>query len=146
MRSLSLFFALMLFLGLSLPASARGPQPQVVGAWVRLPVIAGRPGAAYMRITAPHGDRLIAVSSPIARSAMIHESSMEGGVMRMDEVAGIALPAGQSVALAPGGAHIMLFDLKPVKPGQKILLILQFEKSGSQRVEALAQAATAPAP
>ena len=141
-----LFLALMLFLGLSLPAAARPAHPSVTEAWVRLPVIVGRPGAAYMRIKAAEADRLVAVSSPMAQSAMIHESSMDGGIMRMDEVAGIALPKGQSVVLAPGGAHVMLFGLKPVKAGARIPLVLEFEKAGKLVVQAKAQAATAPAP
>lgn len=146
MPRLRVFFALLLFWGLGQPATAAGARPLVSGAWVKLPVIAGRPGAAYMQIIAPKADRLVAVSSPQAQSAMIHESSMEGGIMRMDEVAGLALPAGRAVRLAPGGAHIMLFGLKPVQPGARISLRLEFEKAGVVQVEAKAQAATAPAP
>ena len=147
MRGFSRFLTMLLFLGFTLPLAAAEARPKVSGAWVRLPVIAGRPGAAYFRLESGVADQLLEVSSPQAQSAMLHNSSMEGGVMRMDELPGMAVPAGQPVLLAPGGAHVMLFGLAPsVKPGSTVTLLLHFAKAGQVAVQAKAQAATAPPP
>jgi periplasmic copper chaperone A len=57
------------------------------------------------------GDRLTGASTPAAQAAQLHTVSMEGGVMKMRQVDGIDLPAGQSVTLKPGGYHLMLMGL-----------------------------------
>jgi len=54
---------------------------------------------------------------------------MDGAIMRMRELTdGLALPAGKAVALAPGGYHIVLVDLKqPLVAGQVIPVQLRFQ-------------------
>ncbi len=77
-------------------------------------------------------DRLVSVTSGISASAEIHEGKMENGVMEMHELTdGLPIPPGTTVALKPGGDHIMFIDLnKPVKPGDTINATLTFEKAG----------------
>jgi periplasmic copper chaperone A len=65
-----------------------------------------------MTLTAAQSLRLVGVASPVAGVAEIHEMKMEGDVMRMRAIQALDLPAGQSVALRPGGYHLMLMDLK----------------------------------
>lgn len=61
--------------------------------------------------------------------------TMGGGVMKMRQVDGIDVPAGQMVTLKPGGYHIMLTGLtQPLKEGQTFPLTLTFAKAGSQDV------------
>jgi len=44
---------------------------------------------------------------------------------------GLAVPAGGTRELIPGGDHLMLMDLKqPFKEGDKVPVTLQFEKAG----------------
>jgi copper(I)-binding protein len=58
--------------------------------------------------------------------------TMDGGVMRMRALPRIDLPAGQTVKLAPGGMHVMLIDIKqPLKPGDKVPLVLSVQSSGT---------------
>lgn len=58
-------------------------------------------------------------------------------MMQMRPVDRIAIPAGQSVALKPGGYHVMLLDLKaPLKLGSKLEITLTFEKAGEVKVMA----------
>ena len=67
---------------------------------------------------------------------------MEGGMMKMDAVDKLALPAGKAVELKPGGYHVMLMDLvKPLKEGDTVPLQLTFEdKAGKkQTVEVKAE-------
>jgi len=60
------------------------------------------------------------------------------GVARMREMeGGLDIPAGQSVALNPGGKHIMLMGLTgPLVEGAEITLTLTFEKAGAIEVSA----------
>ena len=53
-------------------------------------------------------DRLIAAKSPVAGAAELHNHIMEKGIARMRRVDAIAVPAGKSVVLKPGGYHLML--------------------------------------
>ena len=93
-------------------------------------------------------DRLIAVRSPVADRAEIHEMKMDGNVMRMRELEkGLEIPPGGTVELRPGGIHIMFMGLKaPFAKDTSIPLTLVFEKAGSIDVEVLVQAMGAPAP
>jgi copper(I)-binding protein len=49
---------------------------------------------------------------------------------------GIAIPAGGTLTLGPGGYHLMFPDLKaPLKQGEKVAGSLIFEKAGTVPVE-----------
>ena len=58
--------------------------------------------------------------------------------MRMRKLAdGLDLPAGQAVALAPGGLHVMLVDLRePLRAGQTVRMRLRFQNAPPLDVEA----------
>jgi hypothetical protein len=48
---------------------------------------------------------------------------------------GLAIEPGQTVKLAPGGYHLMMFDLKePLKQGDKVPVTLEFEKAGKVKL------------
>ena len=92
----------------------------------------------------------MAASSPVAGTVEIHEMKMEGDVMRMRAVSELALPAGQAVALKPGGYHVMLLDLKQaLKAGDSVPVTLVVEGVDKKRetieIKAAVRAA-APAP
>jgi len=98
-------------------------------------------GAVYMIIKNTGGadDALVGVESSVSKVAEIHETTMENDVMKMRPVEGqrLAVPAGGQVELKPGGYHIMLMGLKKqLQPGDKIELVLKFEKSGEKKIEA----------
>jgi copper(I)-binding protein len=106
---------------------------------VARPSYPGQPsGAAYFSIENRGStlDKLISISSPIAKSVQIHTMSMEGGVMKMREADGIEIKPSSKIIMQPGnGYHIMLIGLKqPLKPGDKFPLTLTFEKAGKLRV------------
>jgi periplasmic copper chaperone A len=65
------------------------------------------------------------------------EGMDDGGMMSMREVPSIALPAGSTVDLAPGGLHLMLIDLvEDLSPGDTFELTLEFEQADSVTVTA----------
>lgn len=85
----------------------------IVHPWSR-PAAQGQNGVIYLEISngGATDDRLIAVSTPLAGRVELHRSTMEDGIHRMEKVDSIAVPAGGTVALEPGGLHVMLIDLK----------------------------------
>lgn len=122
-------------LAVSASAWAQAPAPvDVKDAWVRATVAQQKSTGAFMQLTARADVRVVEVRSPIAGVTQIHEMAMEKDVMRMREVKGLALPAGQTVELKPGGYHMMLLDLKgQVKAGDVVPLTLVLEGKDGQR-------------
>jgi len=105
--------------------------------WTRATPPGAKVGAGYMKITGSGAaDRLVGASSPAAAKVELHVTEKKGDVMRMREVKAYDIPAKGSFELAPGGAHLMLVDLKaPFKEGAKVPLTLRFEKAGEVKVE-----------
>lgn len=86
---------------------------EVKDAWIRTTVQGQKATGAFMKLTAKEGARLVAVTSPVAGVAEVHEMKMEGDVMKMRAVqGGLDLPSGKTVELKSGGYHVMLMDLK----------------------------------
>ena len=116
-------------------ALAQTNQLEVSNAWARATPGKAENGAAYLTIQSPTPDRLLSVSSPVAKKAELHTMSMEGMVMKMRPLADVDIPAGQPVTLKPGGQHVMLLGLDaPLREGQSFPLTLTFEKAGTRTV------------
>jgi periplasmic copper chaperone A len=119
-------------------------------AWSRATPGGAKIAGGYLTIenkgTAP--DRLISGAGDVAGRVEIHEMAMNNGVMTMrplDE--GLAIEPGKTVKLAPGGFHLMLMDLKnPLKQGDKVPLVLVFEKAGKVNLSLDVQGVGAQAP
>ncbi len=75
---------------------------------------------------------------PTETSGESTEASMPGTeLMKMQPVDRIVVPTGETVALEPGGYHIMLLDLvDPLEVGASVQLTLVFEKGGEKIVTA----------
>lgn len=106
---------------------------KVEDAWVRATVPNQQATGAFMHITSSDAARVVGGSSPLGK-VELHEMAMDGDVMRMRQIPGLDLPAGQSVELKPGGYHFMLLDLKQqVKAGEHVPFTLEVEKAGGAR-------------
>jgi copper(I)-binding protein len=131
------------------PACAQTPAVKVDAAWARVTVPGQKGTGAFMTLTAAQGLRLVGVQSPVAGVAEIHEMKMEGDVMRMRAISALDLPAGQAVALRPGGYHLMLMDLKqPLVKDTQVPVTLRFADAQGKTSEmqlSLPIALTAPA-
>ena len=96
-------------------------------------------GAAYMTIMNEGGsdDILLNADSDVAEAVELHETTIgENDVMQMRPVENIAVPAGGSATLEPGGKHVMLMGLQEgLVVGDTFDLTLNFEKSGPQTVQ-----------
>lgn len=107
--------------------------------WTRATAPAAPTGAGFvtMENAGTVDDRLIAAASPAAEAVELHTMTMDDGVMtmrRLDD--GIAVPAGETVHLAPGGLHIMFIGLaEPFRQGETVPVTLTFEAAGQVTVD-----------
>jgi|Laugresu1bdmlbsd_1035121.scaffolds.fasta_scaffold02986_7 hypothetical protein len=143
-------FKLSMFLSLTLATFAASAQVTVSEPWVRATVPQQKATGAFMKLQSAQDAKLISAKSPAAGIVEVHEMAMEGGVMKMRAVDGLALPMGKAVELKPGGYHVMLMDLKSqVKDGDAVPLTLTFETKDGKRqtleVKAPARNMNAPA-
>jgi len=117
-------------LGLLLAAAgsaslAEEPLVQVEDAWVRQSVKGQSGTGGFMKLTSSVPLSLVGFKAQVARTAELHEMSMQGDVMRMRAIDSLPLPAGKPVSLEPGGHHLMLMGLKqPLTVGNHMLLTL----------------------
>lgn len=113
-------------------------QVTVSDPWCR-PAAAGAGAVGcYVTLQATTDDRLVAVESPAAQRGEVHTMSMDDGVMRMRQLTdGLALPAGDAVALKPGAEHLMLMGpTGAFDEGGEVSLTLTFEHAPAQTVSA----------
>jgi periplasmic copper chaperone A len=122
----------------------------ITQAWSRATPGGAKIGGGYLTIenkgSAP--DRLIGAAGEVAGKIEVHEMAMNNGVMTMRPLDnGLTIEPGKTVKLAPGGYHLMMFDLKsPLKQGDKVPLTLEFEKAGKVTVSLDVQGIGAQAP
>jgi len=156
MLALVALLAMLLVTACASPASAPTTGIQASGVWARAAKVgemksdassdsgmamgSGMNSAVYMVLTNDSAtpDRLVSAAADVAGAVEIHESSMDGDVMRMQQLPnGIEIPANGQVELKPGGLHVMLIGLtKDLNPGETFPVTLQFEQAGAITVEA----------
>jgi periplasmic copper chaperone A len=122
----------------------------ITQAWSRATPGGAKIAGAYLTIEnrGSTPDRLVGGSGTVAAKVEVHEMAMKNGVMTMRSLdKGLAIEPGKTVKLAPGGYHLMLFDLKsPLKQGDKVPLTLEFEKAGNVNLSFEVQGVGAQAP
>lgn len=119
------------------------PHAPVSDLQVRLPAVAGNPGAAYFMLNGgDKGRTLVSITSPDAKRAEMHDMKMKNGMMSMAELKnGVTIPAHGMLTFTPGGKHVMLFDMKPgLKTGTPVTLNFQFADGTSIKLTAPAGA------
>jgi len=120
-----------------------GAEIKITDPWARPSSAMASAGAAYMTITnnGSAADALLGASSPAAATVEVHETVVMGspapgasgdsGMMGMQPVSRLEIPAGGSVELKPGSYHVMLIGLKQdLKAGATIEITLTFERAG----------------
>lgn len=124
-------FTLSMFVG----AARSDELLQVSDAWIS----PSRPGqtvvGGYMRLRSTQDAALVQIDTDAAAKAEMHRMSMEDDIMRMRRLDRLDLPAGQTVDLAPGARHLMLFDVRrPLKAGDMVRLTLTLRLADGQSV------------
>ncbi len=137
MRHSSLFI---LALGLAINAAPALAQEFKAGdivvekPWARATPKGAEVGGGYLDIQNKGAtpDRLTGGAADFA-TVEIHEMKSENGVMEMRQLKdGLAIPAHGSVALSPGGYHLMFTHLvHPLTKGEVVKVTLNFEHAGA---------------
>ena len=146
----SVFFVVLLSAAPGRAQEVKAGDLVITRAWARATPNGAKIGGGYLTIenkgSAP--DRLIGGSAEIAGKLEVHEMSMKDGVMTMRPLdKGVTVDPGKTVKLAPGGYHLMMFDLKsPLKQGDALPITLKFEKAGEVKVSLAVQGIGAQGP
>jgi copper(I)-binding protein len=134
--ALSLTFASILAIAVAVRADAGGIE--VREAFARATIGKATSGVVYVTLVnrASRPDRLLAASTPVAARTDLHMTVRDGDVVRMRRLETVEIPAGETVAFEPGGAHVMLSGLHaPLREGDRFDLTLEFEAAGTITVE-----------
>ncbi|MBC7951223.1 MAG: copper chaperone PCu(A)C [Rhodospirillaceae bacterium] len=110
---------------------------EIKAAWARATPPKAPAGGAFFSVTntGASADSLLSARSDMAKTVELHTHLQQGDVMRMMAVDKIDLAPGQTVALAPGGLHVMLIGLKqPLTEGASFPLELTFAQAGKVTV------------
>lgn len=150
MAMLSKFLAALtiLFAPLAL-ASCADPKPLYVDqAWVRLSANPDSPSAGYFIVHGgPEPVKLLAVTTPAAQRLELHESIDQNGVMKMQPIVTVDIPAKTDVAFAPGGKHMMLWGINEgMKKEGKLPLTFIFSNGDRILFDAVIQPAGSASP
>ncbi|WP_018872065.1 copper chaperone PCu(A)C [Thioalkalivibrio sp. ALJ16] len=108
--------------------------------WVRLMPGDMTGGYFVLRNTGEQDYRIVAAEAPISRVVELHEHAHVDGVMRMRQVDGLDLPAGETLVLEPGGLHLMFIGLvEPLTAGEWVPVVLEFDDGESMVIHARVQ-------
>lgn len=124
----------------TLPAAAGDAKSgaiEIKDAWARASPAKAPVGGAFVTITngGTTTDNLLGASADVSKTVELHTHIAQGEVMRMVAVGSIELQPGKTVAMAPGGLHIMLIGLNaPLKEGTSFPLELTFAQAGKVTV------------
>ena len=155
---LSQTIVLALFMGILLACGSKttpGPRIKAEDIWARPAVtMAGTSGesgqggmdqskmgtgAVFMTLVneGNEADRLLAARTAVAEVVEIHETRLEGDVMKMQLLPdGLEIPAEGKVELRPGGYHIMLIGIRhDLNVDDEFTVDLEFEKSAPMAVD-----------
>lgn len=135
-------FLLILTIIFATPIAYADATISIQNAWVRASTPGQKIGAAYMTIKSNENVEMVYAETSRAGSVEMHSMTMNNGVMKMRMLESLPVKANQPASLAPGGLHLMLFDLDaPLKAGEKITFRLCFKNSAGKILE---QTITAP--
>lgn len=129
---------------------AQAVEVRVEQAWARATAPGQQTAMADLVLTSDVDATLVGFSSPACNSPEMHGMVHEHGMMKMNRIESIPLPAGKAVKLSTQHVHMMLVGLKQaLVAGEQLPLTLMIHSAaGDSRVEARAEILplTAPAP
>lgn len=111
--------------------------------WTRATPPGATAAVGYLEIrnSGKEADRVVGAATPAAERVELHVLIREGDVAKMREVKDFPVPARERLLLRPGGSHLMIIGLKkPFVKGERVPLVLRFEKAGELQVELEVQA------
>jgi protein SCO1/2 len=122
--------------GLQRLLEERGPRLRVSNA--RLLGYRPEVAAGYLELhnTGNADERLLGATSPLARAVELHELVHEGDLARMRPApGGFGIAPSETLALTPGGKHLMFQGLAAAPERRTVPVVLTFEHEAPLRVE-----------
>lgn len=107
--------------------AAAEPSVSLKGAWVRALPPTQPNTAAYLTIVNTGAEAVEVVSAQVALAGRVefHTTREVDGFLRMVQLATLEVAPGSSLALRPGGAHLMLLGLSAMpSPGDSVRICL----------------------
>ncbi len=125
---------------LALAKGAIASDIMIMDAVVKPPLKGAVTAAATFSVM-NHGaaaDRMVGIATDAAEVAELHETKDENGISRMRMVEALEILPGATVDLADAKMHVMLTGLtRGLQKGEKVHLILTFERAGTIDVDAV---------
>jgi copper(I)-binding protein len=131
-----MFLRSMLAATLIAGGTASACELEVVDAWIRpAPPTTGM-RAAYITLhnIGSEACRITGASSDSFRSVSIHRTITEDGVSRMRPLGDAVIEPGATLAMEPGGVHVMLMG-RPADPQAPVTVNLQLEDGETLGIE-----------
>jgi copper(I)-binding protein len=120
--------------------AGQGSSVVVRDAWVRESTASRTVSAAYLQIDnrTSFPVKLVGVRVDGAGVTALHTVTRDPGQVAMRAITEILIPARSTVALAPGGTHVMLLDVKPpLVRGTTVKMTLTFDTGQTATVAAV---------
>ena len=111
----------------------------IEGAWVRMPppVVDTAAGYLVLKNSGEQSVTVVSVECDAAAEPEFHSMQMHDGMVHMQKMEKVEVPAGGSIEFAPGGDHLMLKGLtKELKAGDRVTLQIGFSDGESVTVQA----------
>jgi copper(I)-binding protein len=112
-----------------LAQTALAEVPRIEQAWLREPAPGQGALAIYLRLVNPGPSPRVLQGARVdgAASAALHMHETVDGMMRMRPAGPVEVAAGADLLLAPGGYHLMVFDVQPLpRAGARLPFCLLF--------------------
>lgn len=123
----------------ALPAIAEAALVEIENPRIKASIPGAANSVAYATIVNRSDKKIVLVGVSVdgVARAGLHGHSHDNGVMRMRPVDSIEIDAGSTLALKPGGYHLMLFSpTQPLQTGDSKKIIFEF--AGGAQIDALA--------
>jgi len=108
-------------------------------AWVRLPPPVADTAAAYMKIEnhSAKDVEITGIETKAAKNPEFHSMEMHDGMMHMQKIENVVIPAHGSISFDPGSNHLMLIGLtRALKSGEHLMITLKTSDGESVMVHA----------
>ncbi len=107
---------------------------EISNAWIKnlpptVPVRAG-----YMSIYNPGSEAvsILSITSDAFKNIEIHQTIMQDGLMRMEQVSDLTIEPNAQLEFQPGGMHLMMQPIEPTNPGDKIRITIELSDESRQ--------------
>ena len=115
-----------------------GDVLKISDAWIKNlpPVVPMRAGYMTIENNTDQGIKIIGAESEVFTAVEIHETIEKDGMMSMQPVSILSIPAGTEAKLTPGGMHLMMMQPEEdLKPGDLVSITLKFDDGSTQTLQ-----------